>query len=198
MSKPKGSARAFFAARGAIAVAVAAIIVVVVAATMGGASIAKGNDATSVQVAAQSTTTGWPVNERGETFGSDIDAKSEADVPDLVAVVATNGKHGYCLNSQFNAEPPSPKTAEEAAAMMHDALCEGRVIPVYTSDGVTQIGVFQIGGPGTTVEMGDEHGNTVTMVGEKDGTLVTTTEKTDGTVVIVTERPDGTTTTRIE
>lgn len=193
MSRQKGSARTFLAARGTVAVA--SIVIVVLAVAIGGVAIAKGSDSTSTQAAVQSATTDWPVNERGQTYGSEVKAQSEADVPDLVSVVATNGKHGYCLNSQLNATPEPPKTAEEAEAMMRAVLCEVTVIPVYESDGTTQIGVFEVGGPGVTMTMGDADGNTVTKTGKADGTIITKTEKSDGAVITEIEKPDGTITT---
>jgi hypothetical protein len=173
--------------RGALAavaaVTVLGVVAVGLAAAIGGASVAKGDNSASPQPAAQSAaTTAWPVNELGQTYGSDAKAKSETDVPDLVAAVATNGRQGYCLNSEMNLPPEPPKTAEEAEAMMRDALCKGKVIPVYESDGVTQIGVFQIGGPGTTMIMGKADGTTITKTGRPDGTVVTTTTLPDGTV----------------
>jgi len=185
MSRLKGSVRTFLAVRGAVFVA--AIVVLVLAAAIGGASIARGNNSTSPRPA-QLATTDWPVNERGQTYGSDAKAQSEADIPDLVAAMATNVKIGYCLKSDMDAPPPElPKSAEEAEAMMRDALCKGRIVPVYESDGATQIGVFQIGGPGTTVVMDNS-----------DGTIVTMTGEPDGAIVAKTTYPDGTTTTKSE
>jgi hypothetical protein len=77
------------------------------------------------------------------SFGSDaglLPSKS----PDLIQVVATNGKTGYCRNSDLY--PPQPKTLEEAARW-DKTHAEGMitVLPVYESDGTTQIGVFFMG-----------------------------------------------------
>lgn len=74
-----------------------------------------------------STTTPWGVNARGETYG----VPNANGVPDLVSAQATNGEIGYTRESeQFAFEG------------------EG-YLPVYESDGETQIGWFPIGDPMT-------------------------------------------------
>jgi hypothetical protein len=83
----------------------------------------------------------YPTNANGQTYGPDLPM---VDQPDLVLVGATNGKTGYCLRTDLWG--PMPKTLEEAAAYMKAAQTgKDRVIPVYESDGTTQIGVFTIG-----------------------------------------------------
>ena len=72
----------------------------------------------------------------------------------------------------------------------------GYTIPVYEADGVTQIGVFQVGGPGTTVQREQADGDTVTRTADADGNIITTTTHPDGTVTIETEALDGTVTTK--
>ena len=173
-----------------------AVVVLVLAVAIGGASIAKGSESASAQAAADAQVTDWPVNAKGQTYGSEAKAKSTADVPDLIAVMATNGKIGYCLDSQLNAKPESPKTAEEAETQLRNALCKGKVIPVYDSDGVTKIGVFQIGGPGCELIFEGDDGLVITKSGKADGSLVTKTEKVDGTTITKTEKADGTVVTK--
>jgi hypothetical protein len=85
----------------------------------------------------------WPVNARGQTYGSNIDVGPENE-PDLILVEATNGKTGYSLKTDLDG--PMPKTPEEALAWQEARKGQPpREIPVYLSDGVTKIGVFLIG-----------------------------------------------------
>jgi hypothetical protein len=85
--------------------------------------------------------TSWGVNARGETFG----VENDEGTPDLVAAIATNGRLGYVRNSELmDPEPTSPADA----VAQNDAYPNGRDIPVFESDGVTQIGTFHIG-PGS-------------------------------------------------
>ena len=85
----------------------------------------------------------FPKNAQGLSYGSEA-GLLPSQSPDLIQVVATNGKTGYCRNSDLN--PPQPKTLAEAAQW--DKAHEGKitVLPVYESDGTTQIGVFFMGG----------------------------------------------------
>lgn len=82
------------------------------------------------------TTTPWGVNERGQTYG----VQNDSGTPDLVAAMATDGEQGYVLATDLNG--PQPADPSEAATFRPAP----RTIPVYKSDGVTQIGVFEIGG----------------------------------------------------
>lgn len=190
MRNDTGFLRLLLSTRGLAGAAL--VLTAVLAAAVLGAGVAKGSDA----MLEQATTTDWPVNANGQTYGSEVQAKSEADVPDLVLVEATNGKQGYCLNSQLNPAPVPPKSEAEAKAMMREALCKGRVIPVFESDGVTRIGVFQIGGPGCQLVFEGDSGVVITKSGKADGSLVTKTQKVNGTTIIETDKADGTVVTK--
>lgn len=92
---------------------------------------------------AASSETQWAVNAKGETYGV---ANSHGE-PDLMGVVATNGREGYAYTTALNtAGGPLPTSPEEAVA--RTKANEGRTfsVPVYESDGQTQIGIFTIGG----------------------------------------------------
>jgi hypothetical protein len=81
----------------------------------------------------------WAVNAHGQTYG----VENDHGTPDLVAVIATNGRTGYSYATDLNgAQPTSPAEAQA----LNDAYPDGRDIPVYESDGRTQIGIFHIGG----------------------------------------------------
>jgi hypothetical protein len=88
----------------------------------------------------------YKVNARGLTYGSAQYARNVASEPDLILVVATNGKEGYAKKSDLEGDGSGlPSNPAEAATYSPSATS----IPVYDSDGVTQIGSFQID-PGST------------------------------------------------
>jgi hypothetical protein len=87
----------------------------------------------------------YPVNARGQTYGSGSDAGPDLNgVPDLVSVIATNGKVGYALREDLDSGG-APRTVEEVRAMQKSGQ-RSRDIPVYQQDGTTVIGVFMFGG----------------------------------------------------
>ncbi|MFK0003082.1 hypothetical protein [Paenarthrobacter sp. NPDC090522] len=82
--------------------------------------------------------TEWKVNAKGETYGVEVPGRG---APDLIAVIATNGAAGYAYTNQMKGtDPASP---EEAAKNLPKPQ---REIPVYLSDGTTQVGVFMAPG----------------------------------------------------
>ncbi|WP_125609975.1 peptidase M56 family protein [Specibacter cremeus] len=92
-------------------------------------------------------TTAWGVNVNGESYG----VQNEHGVPDLVAVVASNGRNGYVRRSEM--EDADGTTAAKGFKSPDDAIAwqdarRGRSfpIPVYAADGKTVIGEFIIGG----------------------------------------------------
>ncbi len=85
----------------------------------------------------------WPTNERGQTYGTPQETAAGYHEPDLMRVIATNGKTGYALSAELAG--PQPSTPEEALEWQAERGSESRTIPVYESDGVTQIGVFDVG-----------------------------------------------------
>lgn len=94
------------------------------------------------------------VNAGGDTYGLE---GGPDGVPDLVLVVADTPDgglaEGYARATDLNAfspdHPGEPSTPEEALAWQaerDEAYPDGWDIPVFESDGVTQIGTFHIGG----------------------------------------------------
>ncbi len=96
------------------------------------------------------STSKWPTNARGLTYGPGPNALSPQDEPDLVLATATNGKDGYVLATDL--EGPTPSSPEEALAWQAARAGKAWVIPVYQSDGITQIGVFELGAASTSSE----------------------------------------------
>ncbi len=87
----------------------------------------------------------WAVNSNGQTYGSLLNSTSSASDPELVQVIATNGKTGYVYSSQLN--PPAP-ASPSAAIAQEEANTAGLFIPVYAQDGTTVIGQFEVAEPG--------------------------------------------------
>lgn len=83
---------------------------------------------------AQVSTSAWGVNANGQTYG----VANDNGTPDLIAAIATNGKTGYVYARDL--EQPAPTTLQSGTPPG-----QTRTIPVYTSDGHTEIGQFLIG-----------------------------------------------------
>jgi len=86
-------------------------------------------------------------NASGLTFGASGLGASPSDDPDLVLIVATNGRTGYAYTRELDG--PRPTTPQEAAK-----LPRSRTVPVYLSDGQTKIGDFVVGSPDQHIEVG--------------------------------------------
>jgi len=91
-------------------------------------------------------TTAWGVNAAGQSYG----VQNDNGTPDLIAVVATNGKQGYVFRKAL--EDADGTTAAKSFTSPQQALdwqkAHGREVahvPVYRSDGKTKIGVFTVG-----------------------------------------------------
>lgn len=82
-----------------------------------------------------------PVNANGDTYGAD----NEHGTPDLIAVVATNGTKGYSYARDFAELEPEPTSPADALAQQQANEGKTLSVPVYESDGSTQIGTFVIG-----------------------------------------------------
>ena len=130
----------------------------------------------------------YPTNAAGETYGRD---KPLVEEPDLIAAVGKHGVHGYLRRSDVEGTPPA--TPEEAEEQTKRSL-RGYTVPLYAADGVTQVGVFQIGGGGGQMRMKQADGTVITEGADKDGNIITTTTHPDGSVSIETEALDGTVT----
>jgi hypothetical protein len=92
-------------------------------------------------------------NSRGQTYGSAAGVSVPSQLPDLIAVVATNGKIGYITKTAFM---PTTKslTLQQVLSFPRTAngnfVAPARTVPVFTSNGTTQIGTFTIGASGTS------------------------------------------------
>jgi hypothetical protein len=120
---------------GAAIIAGAALII-----GAGNTAASDEESALAAMEAQEATSEPWPMNARGQTYGITIDNR-EAD---LVRVAATNNRVGYSLSSDLRG--PVPRSPEEALRWQAAQGDKSRFVPVYEADGVTQIGVFEIGG----------------------------------------------------
>ena len=77
------------------------------------------------------TTTAWGTNPEGLTYG----VENDTGTPDLLAVIATNGKTGYVYSRDRLV--PEPTRLPPGVSTSKPIL-----LPVYTSDGHTVIGQF--------------------------------------------------------
>lgn len=92
----------------------------------------------------QQSTTEWGTNDRGESYG----VQNAGGTPDLVAVVASNGREGYARSADLDmAGGQDFKSPEEAIAWQEEHKGKSVSVPVYESDGTTRVGEFIIGGP---------------------------------------------------
>ncbi|MBP2413090.1 hypothetical protein JOF48_001889 [Arthrobacter stackebrandtii] len=93
------------------------------------------------------TTTDWATNEQGQSYG----VENSKGSPDLVAVMATNGKTGYAFRAALDEADGSNaaktfKSPDDAIAWQKARHGKTFPIPVYESDGTTLVGEFVIGG----------------------------------------------------
>lgn len=88
---------------------------------------------------ASTSTIPWSTNASGQTYG----VQNQYGTPDLIAVEATDHRLGYAYASQLqeagNGGGPPPTSIAQALAENHHGPIS---IPVYESNGKTQIGVF--------------------------------------------------------
>jgi hypothetical protein len=166
--------------------------VVALAAAICGAAVAMGSSSDPAPVADSTggvATDAAPTNAAGQAYGALPDGPDDPG-PDLVRVVATNGKTGYCRDKDTLGPCPDDAEANTKACL------RGYTIPVYESDGTTQIGEFVVGGPGSEAVYGKADGSKTTMTAREDGSIVTTKTAADGSVISQTlEALDGTVTT---
>ncbi len=92
----------------------------------------------------------YPTNGDGLTYGSAAQANAPDAEPDLIAVVADNGKEGYVLKHDLDEADGTAAAAtftspDQALAWQANRLKQGSVdVPVYLADGTTQIGMFTV------------------------------------------------------
>lgn len=97
----------------------------------------------------------YPVNESGQTYGSALNATAPENEPDLILVAASNGANGYARKTDLAAaEGTGFTTIEEAVKWSEGDGRNDHKVPVYLSDGKTQVGEFIV--YGTTGRASDD------------------------------------------
>ena len=93
----------------------------------------------------------YSVNANGQTYCDDIanvPAKYYTELPDLIGVVATNGKEGYVYKEDmYDYMPSCPEEAVKYMEVLKELNDQGiyfQIIPVYAVDGETIIGEFEM------------------------------------------------------
>ncbi|MGG4442881.1 hypothetical protein [Brevibacillus fortis] len=88
------------------------------------------------------STPNYPINEQGQTYGSDPLTIEPSQEPDLLEATGENGVEGYVKTSDLRPPVSSP---EEAIAFQKITEATGyRLIPLYESDGKTVKGEFRL------------------------------------------------------
>lgn len=129
--------------RRVVVVALAAAVAVLIA--LGGVALAgsSGSHRSAPEMILASPLTGsptpYPTNSAGQTYGGGQEGIAD---PRLQKVAATRGENGYCWSSDLDG--PWPMNPKEVKWMM--AMQSRREVAVYKADGVTQVGVFLMGG----------------------------------------------------
>lgn len=93
-------------------------------------------------IADNAATPAYPVNDSGQTYGSDLFAASIETGPDLVAAEGVDGTFGYVQKKDLYED--GINTPEEALAAQKASNGKLRLIPLYAKDGKTVIGKFEI------------------------------------------------------
>jgi hypothetical protein len=112
------------------------------------------------------------------------------DPSDLVRV-AQGGKQGYCYWGDLQGPPPSLLTQTSPRLLQYTSE-RGYGIPMYESDGTTQIGVFRLGGGGGG---GSADGSRYEETADAHGTIITTRQSAAGRITITRTELRGATTT---
>jgi hypothetical protein len=91
--------------------------------------------------------TDWAENSAGQTYG----VQNDAGTPDLIAVVATNGREGYVHRDELEeadgtAAAREFTSPEQALQWQEERAGKTFSVPVYEADGTTLIGEFVLKG----------------------------------------------------
>ena len=130
------------------------IIIVSMTLTIGGVLAGVGLSATGALASSASRQASslpnlaYSVNSQGETYGPSLGGVPQLQLPDLVPVTATNGVSGYVKKTDLMGPTP---TLQQVLNYPRDN--QGNFVgpptlssmPVYASDGTTQVGVFANG-----------------------------------------------------
>ena len=83
----------------------------------------------------------FPTNSHGQTSGTDADAETLAESPDLVAVAGDHGRGGYVLKEDLAG--PTPNSPDEAGRRSGESV----VLKVYDQEGDKVVDTFTLLAP---------------------------------------------------
>jgi len=96
----------------------------------------------------ETTTVESGTNAAGQSFGPGDTAPSDAELPDLVAAIGTDGVQGYILKQDLDSGATSPAEASKLRKQNIDGTevfgSAPKTVPVYAEDGTTQVSEFAI------------------------------------------------------
>jgi hypothetical protein len=130
--------------RGAVVCASIAGAAICVVTVTGAARGSTGSHPTHTSSSVSAAVHTFARNAAGLTYGSELDASSPGDAPDLIAAYATDGKLGYVRKVDLH---PALPEGPSAALSAQRTATNTTVIPVYALDGKTVIGEFEIAPP---------------------------------------------------
>jgi len=90
----------------------------------------------------------YPINASGETYGAADQAVLPEHEPDLILAIGSNGREGYIskaeLDELIGANVATPEEAVRWQLAQDAAGWDSIEIPLFESDGLTQIGMFEV------------------------------------------------------
>ena len=120
-------------------------------------------------------------------------AGSATPDPSELVRVAQGGKQGYCYRADL--QGPSSSVSTRAAVRIFNYTADrGYAVPMYESDGTTQIGVFRLGGPGSAEGGRFADGSRYEATADAHGTIITTRRSPSGRITITRTEFRGATT----
>ncbi len=128
--------------RKAALVATGASVVLVLGGAVGVGYAAATSGSSVTQAADGPAAPVFPRNDAGLTYGSELDAQTPDQAPDLIAAIATNGREGYVRRADLY--PQLPTSPEEALKAQEAGETGARTIAVYALDGTTVVGDFEV------------------------------------------------------
>lgn len=112
-----------------------------------GASVAGAGDAGEAGQTSEGATPNFPVNDRGQTYGSEFGVAFD-DRPDLIQAESADGTQGYVsrkvLDEVTGANVANPAEALAWQDAQRRAPQGEAAIPLLARDGVTVVGEFSI------------------------------------------------------
>ena len=138
---------------------------------------------------AHSNSASYPKNADGLSYGSMSDAQSADAVPDLIAVVATNGQEGYVYKTDYNAAMQVGMARNPDHAVWLMAQRSERIANAFVDSIESQTGPSQ-----STISLENERadlGNVILDLDTQSGDISFEELSTNDQANIISDLPDG-------